>query len=124
MRIKLTSSITSRKILQAFIPTLNDICDDFIHLIREKRDENGCVKNFQDLANSFGLEAVCCLLLGRRMGYLNKDEQVNDKFLQLAKAVKKMFYLTSESYYGAQLWKYFPTKLYREFADNEKIIYE
>lgn len=57
LRVKLTSGITSRKILLAFIPSLNEICDDFVELIRRKRDANGCVKDFQDLANTVGLES-------------------------------------------------------------------
>lgn len=57
LRSKLTGGITSRKLLWSFLPTLNVICDDFIELIRHKRDENGVVHNFQDMANLMGLES-------------------------------------------------------------------
>lgn len=58
MRVKLTSGIMSRKLLQAFIPTLNEIADEFVTLIRQKRDSNDCVKDFQDIANTVGLESM------------------------------------------------------------------
>lgn len=56
LRAKLTGGITSRKTLLAFLPTLNEICDDFIELIKYKRDENNIVTNFQEFANLMGLE--------------------------------------------------------------------
>ncbi|XP_038119818.1 ecdysone 20-monooxygenase isoform X2 [Culex quinquefasciatus] len=124
LRVKLTSGITSRKILLAFIPSLNEICDDFVELIRRKRDANGCVKDFQDLANTVGLEIICCLVLGRRMGFLSGDRQRNEKFGKLAEAVKSTFVYISRSYYGFKLWKYLPTQLYQDYVRCEEIIYD
>ncbi|XP_053697347.1 ecdysone 20-monooxygenase [Sabethes cyaneus] len=124
MRVKLTTSITSRKVLQAFVPTLNQICDEFVELIRRKRDENQCVKDFQDVANTVGLEIICCLVLGRRMGYMSGDKLKNEKFAKLAEAVKSSFVFISKSYYGLKLWKYFPTDLYKDYVRCEEIIYD
>ncbi|XP_058821921.1 ecdysone 20-monooxygenase isoform X1 [Topomyia yanbarensis] len=124
MRVKLTSGITSRKVLQAFIPSLNVICDDFIDLLRRRRDDNNCVKDFQDVANTVGLEIICCLVLGRRMGYMSDDKLKNEKFAKLAEAVKSSFMYISKSYYGLKLWKYIPTALYRDYVRCEEIIYD
>lgn len=48
------------------------------------------------------LESVCCLILGRRMGYLSSsdDQGRNDEILKLAAAVKTLFKTQSDSYYG------------------------
>ncbi|EAT37005.2 AAEL010946-PA [Aedes aegypti] len=124
LRVKLTSGIMSRKLLQAFIPTLNEIADEFVTLIRQKRDSNDCVKDFQDIANTVGLEIICCFVLGRRMGYMSGDKQKNEKFVKLAEAVKSTFMYISQSYYGVKLWKYLPTKLYRDYVRCEEIIYD
>ncbi|XP_055635576.1 ecdysone 20-monooxygenase isoform X2 [Toxorhynchites rutilus septentrionalis] len=124
LRVKLTSGITSRKVLQSFIPSLNEICQDFIELIRRKRDENNCVKDFQDIANTVGLEIICCLVLGRRMGYMTADKQKNEKFIKLADAVKSTFVHISRSNYGMKLWRYFPTKLYRDYVQCEETVYD
>jgi len=56
LRTKLTPFITSPKTLAMFLPILNTICDDFIDLIKYKRDTDNTVNNFQDLANLMGLE--------------------------------------------------------------------
>lgn len=62
-------------------------------------------------------------MLGRRIGYLSKDS-VNSKFLELANAVKKLFVLQRDAYYGNGLWKYIPTKTYKDFAKTEDTIYD
>lgn len=58
LRTKLTSQITSPRVLQSFLPELNNICDDFIDLLRSKRNsDTNIVDNFQNIVNLFGLEA-------------------------------------------------------------------
>lgn len=101
------------------------VCDDFIELLRQQRDPDTLeVRNFEDIANLMGLEAVCTLMLGRRMGFLDKRGQQPEKIRQLASAVKQLFISQRDSYYGLGLWKYFPTKTYTEFVRAEEIIYE
>lgn len=56
LRTKLTPNLTSRKVLNALIPALNEICDDLVELIKFKRDKDQLINNFEDIANSFGLE--------------------------------------------------------------------
>ncbi|CAO1327955.1 unnamed protein product [Diamesa tonsa] len=126
LRSKLTPSLQSRKALSSFYPALNDICDKFVRFIKLHRDENNVVNNFGQIANLMSLESVCCLILGRRMGYLSSsdDQGRNDEILKLASAVKTLFKTQSDSYYGLQLWKYFPTKTYKDFVKSEHTIYK
>lgn len=125
LRSSLTSSITSPRILQNFLPALNAVCDDFVELLRTRRDpQTNVVPNFEELANLMGLEAVCTLMLGRRMGFLVPNTKQPEKISQLAAAVKQLFISQRDSYYGLGLWKYFPTKTYRDFARAEDLIYE
>ncbi|EDW34836.1 GL21018 [Drosophila persimilis] len=117
--------ITSPRVLQNFLPALNAVCDDFIDLLRARRDPDTLVvPNFEELANLMGLEAVCTLMLGRRMGFLAADAKQPQKISQLAAAVKQLFISQRDSYYGLGLWKYFPTKTYRDFARAEDLIYD
>lgn len=77
------------------------------------------------MLNKFGLEASCTLMLGRRMGFLSTDKnQDSSNIHELAEAVKQLFIACRDSYYGFGLWKYFPTKTYRDYVRNEEIIYE
>lgn len=57
LRAQLTSGFNSRRMLNAFLPTLNNICDDFIELIRSKRTKDDIIEDFQELANLMGLES-------------------------------------------------------------------
>ncbi|XP_055907958.1 ecdysone 20-monooxygenase [Eupeodes corollae] len=125
LRSALTSHITSPKILQNFLPSLNSVCDDFIELIRHRRNPNTWeVKNFEDIANLMGLEAVCTLMLGRRMGFLSTESEQPEKVKLLAKAVKQLFVSQRDSYYGYGLWKYIPTKTYSQFSKSEDYVYD
>lgn len=109
--------------LQAFLPSLNTICDEFIELLRAKRNLNtNIAENFQDIVNLFGLEAVCQLMLGRRMGFLSQNPPEN--VAKLAGAVKMLFITQRDSSYGFGLWKYLPTKTYRDFVATEETIYK
>ncbi|XP_014093991.2 ecdysone 20-monooxygenase isoform X1 [Bactrocera oleae] len=125
LRASLTSYITSPRILYNFLPALNVVCDDFIELLRQQRVPDTLeVHNFEDIANLMGLEAVCTLMLGRRMGFLDKSGQQPERIRQLASAVKQLFISQRDSYYGLGLWKYLPTKTYTEFVRAEEIIYD
>lgn len=48
----------------------------------------------------------------------------NSKFALLATAVKRLFVLTRDAYYGNGMWKYFPTKTYKEYVETEETIYD
>ncbi|XP_055716426.1 ecdysone 20-monooxygenase isoform X1 [Phlebotomus papatasi] len=122
LRCGLTPNLTSPRILIGFLPILNEICDDFIELIKIKRNEDNIIVNFQELVNALGLEALCALLLGRRMGFL--AENPSDQVKNLASAVKALFITQRDSFFGTGLWKYLPTKTWRDFVRSEDTIYE
>lgn len=69
------------------------------------------------------ISAVCCLVLGRRLGYLSAEFN-NTRFTLLANAVKRLFILTRDAYFGNGLWKYIPTRTYTEFVQTENLIYD
>jgi ecdysone 20-monooxygenase len=56
------------------------------------------------------------------MGFLN--EAVDETAARLAAAVQDHFCASRDTYYGLPLWKYFPTKAYKKFAESEETIYE
>ncbi|XP_037939996.1 ecdysone 20-monooxygenase-like [Teleopsis dalmanni] len=125
LRSSLTSSITSPRIIQHFLPALNSICDDFIDLLRKERDPlTNEVRNFEDIANLMGLEAVCMFILGRRMGFLTTKSKQPKKIQTLAVAVKQLFIAQRDSYYSSGWWKLLPGMVYRKFARSEEIIYD
>lgn len=123
LRSRLTPAITSPRVLNAFLPALNDIGDDFVQLLRSKRcPTSGVVTNFQDIANLMGLEAVCTLMLGRRMGFLSATPDAD--VLALAAAVKRLFVTQRDSTFGMGWWRYAATRTWRDFRDSEELIYK
>ncbi|KOB71363.1 Cytochrome P450, partial [Operophtera brumata] len=88
--------------MQGFLPELNNICDDFLDLLQSCRKPDGTVHGFDQLTNR------------RRM---------SSRAATLAAAVKAHFRAQRDSYYGAPLWKFAPTTLYRTFAKSEETIH-
>lgn len=76
------------------------------------------------MANLMGLEAVCSLILGRRLGFLTRSTERPERAQILASAVKELFIAQRDSYFGLSLWKYIPTQTYRRFSKAEHTIYE
>ncbi|KAL4702712.1 hypothetical protein ACJJTC_011577 [Scirpophaga incertulas] len=72
LRHHLTAELTSPHTMQGFLPNLNGICDDFLGLLRVCRSADGTVHGFDQLTNRMGLESVCGLMLGARLGFLER----------------------------------------------------
>ncbi|XP_061728114.1 ecdysone 20-monooxygenase-like [Cydia pomonella] len=121
LRRHLTAELTSPHTMQGFIPELNHICDDFLELLQACRHADGTVNGFDQLTNRMGLESVCGLMLGTRLGFL--ERWMSGRASALASAVKAHFRAQRDSYYGAPLWKFAPTSLYRTFVRSEETIH-
>ncbi|XP_073959671.1 ecdysone 20-monooxygenase-like [Choristoneura fumiferana] len=121
LRRHLTAELTSPQTMQGFLPELNCICDDFLHLLQACRHPDGTVNAFEQLTNRMGLESVCALMLGTRLGFL--ERWMSGRASTLASAVKTHFRAQRDSYYGAPLWKFAPTRLYRTFVRSEETIH-
>ncbi|XP_047511159.1 ecdysone 20-monooxygenase isoform X2 [Pieris napi] len=121
LRRHLTSDLTSPQTMQNFIPQLNNICDDFLILLKNCRRPDGTVLGFDHLTNRMGLESVCGLMLGARLGFLERC--MSGRAATLATAVKAHFRAQRDSYYGAPLWKFAPTTLYKSFVKSEDTIH-
>ncbi|KAJ8709193.1 hypothetical protein PYW07_009019 [Mythimna separata] len=121
LRRHLTAELTSPNTMQGFLPELNNICDDFLVLLDSCRRSDGTVAGFDQLTNRMGLESVCGLMLGSRLGFL--ERWMSGRAATLAAAVKAHFRAQRDSYYGAPLWKFAPTTLYRTFVKSEETIH-
>ena len=89
--------------LSTFCPELNEICDEFINVIKQKRNANNVVENFDELMKMMSLEASSSLILGRRMGYLQESEENNESFMELGNAAKNIFAIFRDAFYGTMI---------------------
>ncbi|CAH0402521.1 unnamed protein product [Chilo suppressalis] len=121
LRRHLTAELTSPHTMHSFLPLLNSTSDDFLALLQACRAPDGTVLGFDQLTNRMGLESVCGLMLGTRLGFLERC--MSGRAATLAAAVKAHFRAQRDSYYGAPLWKFAPTTLYRTFVRSEETIH-
>ena len=101
LRMNLTpKTLESRKVLAKFCPELNEICDDFISQVKERRNDENIAENVDDLLKSMSFESACCLILGKRMGFLSENCDTKNDFKELASVLKNMFKSFRDAYYG------------------------
>ncbi|RVE45412.1 hypothetical protein evm_009930 [Chilo suppressalis] len=72
LRRHLTAELTSPHTMHSFLPLLNSTSDDFLALLQACRAPDGTVLGFDQLTNRMGLESVCGLMLGTRLGFLER----------------------------------------------------
>lgn len=123
LRNSLTSELTSPRTIANFQDEVDKIADDWCHLIRHHRSSNGLVENLEILAGRLGLEAICSLVLGRRMGFLLPEGE-SEICKKLAEAVHSHFKACRDTYYGLPLWKLYPTDAYNRLVQSEEAIYD
>lgn len=98
----------SRKVLSGFSSELNEICDELINVIKQKRTEDNILHNFDEIMKMMSLEAACSLILGRRMGYLSDNccdinDEGRNKMKELGSCLKNIFQIFRDDYYGIVL---------------------
>nr|CAD7393616.1 unnamed protein product [Timema cristinae] len=141
LRSVLTPELTSAKTMLQFLPELHQVTEDFTSLLRGLRDGGNTVHNFDLLANKISLESeliyifikfqvsdsgqftgICVLVLGRRLGFLDKD--LGTLASRLARAVKEHFIASRDTYYGLPLWKLYQTDAYKRIVQSEEEYYD
>nr|CAD7585730.1 unnamed protein product [Timema genevievae] len=130
LRSVLTPELTSAKTMLQFLPELHQVTEDFTSLLRGLRDGGNTVHSFELLANKISLEisdsgqftGICVLVLGRRLGFLDKD--LGTLASRLARAVKEHFIASRDTYYGLPLWKLYQTDAYKRIVRSEEEYYD
>ncbi|XP_063241331.1 ecdysone 20-monooxygenase [Bacillus rossius redtenbacheri] len=122
LRALLTPELVSRRTMDQFLPELQLVAEDLAALLRARRDAAGRVAGVLELANTLGLESICVLVLGRRLGFFNKD--LGALASRLGAVIKEHFLACRDTYFGLPLWKLFPTRAYRQMVRSEEAYYE
>lgn len=98
LRTKLSlKTLENRKFYEQFCRDLNDICSDFVDLIRTERSDSNEIKNFHDNLRSMSFETNCFFVLGRR-GYGSLE--ASKKIAKLTEANVKIMESIRDTYYG------------------------
>ncbi|KAJ8882609.1 hypothetical protein PR048_014420 [Dryococelus australis] len=122
LRTLLTPELMSKRTMDQFLPELHHVADDFVSQLRAERNAHGVVTAVDDIANRLGLESICELVLGRRLGFFNKD--VGALASRLGSVIKEHFLASRDTYFGLPFWKLFPTRAYKQMVKSEEEYYE
>ncbi|XP_059468579.1 ecdysone 20-monooxygenase-like [Neocloeon triangulifer] len=123
LRTALTHDLTNTRVVQGFVPEVNNMARDFLACIAKLRNpNNGFVENVIELDRKLGFESTCLMNLGCRVGFL--EEEVNQRAQRLSDLTNVHFEMVNESYYGLALWKFFPTSTWKKFSEAEHDLYE
>lgn len=121
---------------------VSSVSDEFISKLRKDRDDDFVVNNFEKYVSRLGLEGklvvVCnffyeihdicrflvivAVLLNHQLGALKDD--IPPVVTKLIAATERLFEVCHETMYGLPLWKYFPSRSYRELIKSEDTIYK
>lgn len=122
LRSGLAKGLSSVEVLNNYKPKLEQVVDEFIALIRRKRDADGMIYNFNEQIQLLGLEALAGLIIDRRLGILDPNPPF--EIVELANAAQQIFVTFRDVFYGSSLWKYVPTKLWTKYVEAEELIYQ
>ncbi|XP_078541196.1 cholesterol side-chain cleavage enzyme, mitochondrial-like [Lissotriton helveticus] len=99
-RLVLNKEVLSLKVIDQFLPLLNEVGEDFVKRIHHQIQRSGRGRWTADLSNElfrFALESVSYVLYGERLGLL--QDYVDHEAQRFIDAVTKMFQTTSPMLY-------------------------
>ncbi|XP_070575854.1 probable cytochrome P450 49a1 isoform X2 [Ptychodera flava] len=104
--------------VQAYIPALEKVSDDFIELMKTNRRENGEIDNYQNELYKWALEGVCTLALNTRLGCVDTNTDGNSDAQQMIDATLRFFSTLRDLTFSFPLYKFgIYTKTWKTFAD-------
>ncbi|XP_040571478.1 ecdysone 20-monooxygenase [Lepeophtheirus salmonis] len=106
LRSTLTKPLTKSSTITNYVAHMNLIADDLTSLIKRRQNEQGIIKDFQDIVYRAGLETVCTVALERRMGFLADTIALDTA--RILNAIQGYQSSSNESMYGLPWWKYVP----------------
>lgn len=105
-----------------YIKYMDQITLEFIDRVSKLRDDAGEVSvDFLEEIHNWALENVCFVALNQRIGCFNDESRMDIKCKEIKDAantyLKSIFAIESK-----KLWKFYPTKDYRQMVDSLKIL--
>lgn len=111
--------------LDGLIGDMNNICDDFVNLVRCERNQNThIINNLQEIVYRLSLEAIYMMSLESRLGCLEAKLLPETSAFAMISSVKLLFEAFQELYYGLPIWRFFKTSAYRKLDKAESTMYD
>lgn len=128
----LLSKRSSPGVPENHIPKQNEICNDFIAYLSERKDVDHVIPDVREATNRLALESICSLCLGMRIGTLDpwssREGCISSTpnataSSHLISLTAKLFNSYNKLYYGLPTWKLYRSASYAEFCQVEDDIY-
>lgn len=114
MRSAINPILMQPRLVKSYIPTIDNIVGEFIENIPKLQDENGEMpENFHEHLNSWSLESITTLTLGKRLGLMNLENK-NEFGKKIQKAIRTILTLGMEFELKPSIWRVYETKQFKE----------
>lgn len=98
-----------------YVPTIDSIAIEFVERLKTLRDENmEMPANFGYELSKWALESISSVAFEERLHILDGKSDENNRSMQLIQAVHDFFELSFELEVSPSLWRYYPTKKYKQ----------
>jgi cytochrome P450 family 12 len=117
MRSTVNPILMQPKFVRSYIPTIDQIVNEFLANIPKMQDENSEMPgNFNEFLNRWSLESITAIALEKRLGLmdLNNNTGIGGR---ITKNVRKIFDLAAEFELRPSIWKIYPTKKFKELMN-------
>jgi hypothetical protein len=106
-----------------YIPATEEITNDLVNLIRCERDKNKEMSDFEYDLYKWSLENVNYVCMDMRMGCLQPNLPTDSEARKLIRSSHEVIEAVHATEIGqTDLWRYFPTKMYRQLCNNQDIM--
>ncbi|XP_070561250.1 cytochrome P450 10-like [Ptychodera flava] len=121
LRSAVQSLVMRPKSVTRYIPQMDQVADDFIELMRELRNEDGEVPDFQHQLYKWALESATSMALDTRLGCFERDLDPNSDAFQIIAATTDFFGLLGKLLYGLPIYQYISTPSWKKFVKSLEI---
>ncbi|XP_026314073.1 cytochrome P450 CYP12A2-like [Hyposmocoma kahamanoa] len=103
------------KIIKLYSNVLEEVADDMVKRMRSMRDEDYMLKGDFDVEmNLWALESIAIVALGGRLRCFDRDLAKDSPERRLIQCVHDLFIMANDLDFKPNLWRYFPTKLFKK----------
>ncbi|XP_070561093.1 probable cytochrome P450 301a1, mitochondrial isoform X3 [Ptychodera flava] len=119
LRRSVQSFMMKPKCIARFVPDLDDISKDFIVLMKELRNEDGEIPDFQNEIYKWALESVTKVTLDTRLGCLERNLDPQSEAQQIIDATGDFLLHLGKLVFSFPFYKFISTPSWRTFLRSQ-----
>ncbi|XP_014260065.1 probable cytochrome P450 CYP44 [Cimex lectularius] len=117
LRNSLRHLLLTPKGIQHFTKGTDSVTSEFVHHLKRKRKENGCIPELKTELAKWSLETAGLMCFGSRKGYMSEAKR--QKTESLLKANKSVFYLSTILKFSLPFYEYCYSPVWNQLQKSE-----